>query len=79
MRWAWILVPISIGLVGLGLFINGDRAGGGLLRAIGLVVIGIAAVISTSLAGPGIAPHQPQRANSRRLPDDHLKGKIAPS
>jgi len=44
MRWHRILVPISIGLVGLGLFINGNRAGGGLLRAIGLVVIGIAAV-----------------------------------
>ncbi len=37
MRWAWILVPISIGLVGLGLFINGDRAGGGLLRVQGKI------------------------------------------
>jgi len=52
MRWARILVPISIGLVGLGLFINGDRAGGGLLRTIGLVVIVIAAVISTFWRAP---------------------------
>jgi len=47
MRKARILVPISIGLVGLGLFIYGDRAGDRPLRAIGLVVIGIAALIST--------------------------------
>lgn len=47
MRKVRILVPISIGLVGLGLFIYGDRAGDRLLRAIGLVVIGAAAVIST--------------------------------
>jgi hypothetical protein len=52
MRKARILVPISIGLVGLGLFIYGDRAGDRLLRAIGLVVIGTAAVISTFWRAP---------------------------
>jgi hypothetical protein len=52
MRKARILVPISIELVGLGLFIYGDRAGERLLRAIGLVVIGIAAVISTFWRAP---------------------------
>jgi len=42
-----MLVPISVGLVGLRLFIYGDRAGDRLLRAIGLVVIAMTAVIST--------------------------------
>ena len=52
MREARILVPISIGLVGLGLFIYGDRAGEGLLRTIGLVVMAIAAVLSTFWRAP---------------------------
>ena len=52
MRWARMLVPISVGLVGLGLFIYGDRAGDRHLRAIGLVVIAIAAVISTFWRAP---------------------------
>jgi len=52
MRRARILVPISIGLVGLGLFIYEDRAGDGLLRAIGRVVIVIAALISTFWRAP---------------------------
>jgi len=50
MRRARILVPISIGLIGLGLFIYEDRAGDTLLRAIGLVAIVIAALISTTIA-----------------------------
>jgi hypothetical protein len=54
MRKARILVPISIGLVGLGLFIYGDRVGDRVLRAIGLVVMVIAAVISTFWRSPHI-------------------------
>ena len=54
MRKVRILVPISIGLVGLGLFIYGDRAGDRLLRAIGLVVIGTAAVIFTFWRAPDL-------------------------
>ena len=49
MRRARILVPISIGLVGL-LFFYEDRAGDTLLRAIGLVAIVIAALISTTIS-----------------------------